>query len=59
MASRKYASLCLATLALALQQVSGLYFYLTEGQTKCFREELIKFSVCILTLDQSIDRNCT
>merc|ERR1712110_9963 len=36
-----------------LQQTNGLFFYLREGQTKCFLEDLPKDTVVIVQVDAS------
>ncbi len=41
-------TLTLVVLSLALitlQEAQGLYFFLSEGQIKCFKDELVKNSV--------------
>merc|ERR1711862_106921 len=47
-------SLLLVLLAvICVQQSSGLFFYLKEGQNKCFLEDLPKDTVVIVTVDAS------
>ena len=45
---RKFTTYLLILAVLAFQQASGLYFYMTDGQVKCFKDELIKYSVRII-----------
>ena len=39
--------LCLAIVIGLLRSASGLYFFMSKGEIKCFKDELIKNSVRI------------